>query len=141
MGAAIALRAAAEDSRIKALILESPMVDLDEALAVWFRRRHIPFPRCLARLVTRRAGKLAGVSLTRPRPLDLAPRVSCPVLILHGTNDSLVTGAEARRLAGAFPSPPGFIEVPGAGHGDVVTIGGDPLLEQVLRLLDDVVTR
>ena len=44
MGAAIAVRAAALDSRIRALVLESPMVSLDDAMAVWFRKRRAPFP-------------------------------------------------------------------------------------------------
>jgi alpha-beta hydrolase superfamily lysophospholipase len=140
MGAAIALRAAAEGSAVNALVLESPMVDLDEAMAVWFRNRRFPFPRLLARLVTRRAGRLAGVSLTRPRPGDVAPRVSCPVLIIHGSDDTLVTTGEARRLADAFTNPPRFIEVTGAGHTDVVAVGGDVLLEQVMKFLDETAT-
>ena len=135
MGAAIAVRAAAEDSRIQALVLESPMVDLDLAMAAWFRNRGFPCAHLLAWLVTRRARGLAGVSLTRPRPLEVAPRVHCPVLIVHGSNDTLVTSREARRLAAAFPNPPGFIEVSGAGHADVVTIGGDALLERILQFL------
>ena len=53
MGAAIAVRAAAEDSRIQALVLESPMVDLDLAMAAWFRNRRFPCAHLLARLVTR----------------------------------------------------------------------------------------
>ena len=136
MGAAIAIRAAAEDQRIKALVLESPMVDLDAAMAVWFRKRRFPFPSLLARLVTRRAGRIAGVSLTRPGPLDLAPLVRCPVLIVHGAEDTLVTADEARRLAVAFPSPPGFVEVPSAGHADVVAVGGDVILERIASFLD-----
>jgi pimeloyl-ACP methyl ester carboxylesterase len=135
MGAAVAVRAAAEDPRIKALILESPMVDLDDAVAVWFRKRRFPFPLRLASLVTRRAGRIAGVSLTRPRPLDLAPRVLGPVLIVHGSDDSLVPRPEAIRLAAAFPGPLSFIDVPGAGHTDVVRIGGNELLEQITRFL------
>lgn len=140
MGAAIAVRAAAIDSRVKALILESPMVDLDEAMAVWFRKRRFPMPRFLARLTTRRAGKLAGVSLTQPRPIDLAPQVRCPVLIVHGSDDTLITGLEARRLAAALPALCQFIEIPGAGHADVIAIGGDGLLEQVTRFLREPVT-
>ncbi len=138
MGAAIALRAAAEDPRIKALVLESPMIDLDEAMAVWFRKRRFPFPLLLARLVTRRASKIAGVSLTRPQPLELAPRVRCPVLIVHGSADNLVTSEQARRLAGALPTPPRFIEVPEAGHTDVVAIGGEALLAQMTMFLQQI---
>jgi alpha-beta hydrolase superfamily lysophospholipase len=140
MGAAIAVRAAASDRRVRALILESPMVDLDEAMAVWFRRRRAPMPRLLARLATRRAGKLAGVSLTRPRPIDVAPRVRCPVLIVHGSDDTLIPGSEVKRLTTAFPVPPRFIEVPGAGHADVITVGGDTLLEQITRFLREELT-
>jgi pimeloyl-ACP methyl ester carboxylesterase len=136
MGAAIALRVAAEDARIKALVLESPMIDLNEALAVWFRRRRLPLAGILARFVTRRAARLAGVSLTRPSPLRLAPGVRCPVLILHGRDDTLVRPADVRRLAGALPVAPTILEVPGAGHTDVVDTGGGELLDQVARFLD-----
>jgi len=37
-----------------------------------------------------RAQALAGVSLTRPRPIDLAPLISARTLIVHGTDDALV---------------------------------------------------
>jgi alpha-beta hydrolase superfamily lysophospholipase len=140
MGAAIALRAAAEGSVVEALVLESPMVDLDEAVAVWLRKRRLPFPRPLARLITRRAGRLAGVSLTRPRVLDLAPRVSCPVLIIHGGDDTLVTEPGVRGLAAAFPNEPRLIEVPGAGHGDVVAVGGTEVIEEVIIFLNQAAT-
>ena len=95
MGAAIAMRAAALDTRIVALVLESPMVDLDDSLASTLRRRRIPFPGLMARLVLAR-GKLAGVPLNRPRPIDLALRLTCPTLIIHGTDDTLVTIDDAR---------------------------------------------
>jgi pimeloyl-ACP methyl ester carboxylesterase len=135
MGAAIALRVAAEDARVRALVLESPMVDLEDALARWFHKRRLPFGRLLSKLVTRRASKLAGVSLTRPRPLDVAPRVRCPVLILHGTDDSLVPTPKVRQLCEAFHISPHFIDVPGAGHADVVAIAGEPVLVDVLQFL------
>jgi pimeloyl-ACP methyl ester carboxylesterase len=137
MGAAIALKAAAADHRVKAVVLESPMVDLDHALGVWFRKRRFPAPRLLARLITRRASQLAGVSLTRPRLIELAPRLECPALIIHGSNDMLVPDLEVRRLAEAFPVPPRFIEVSGAGHADVVAVGGDELLAEITRFVSD----
>jgi competence protein ComEC len=137
MGAAIALRAAAQDSRIVALVLESPMVDLDASVAVVLRKKWLPFPEILARLVTRRAAKLAGVSLSRPRPIDFARRVNCPTLIVHGTEDRLVLIAEARRLADAFPTPPRWFDVAGAGHTNVIDKGAEPLFEQIAAFLDE----
>jgi fermentation-respiration switch protein FrsA (DUF1100 family) len=111
------------------------MIDLDAALAVVLRKRRLPFPSLLARLITRRAGQLAGVPLHRPRPCELAPEVSCPILVIHGTDDTLVSPAEAGRLANAFPSPASLIDVPGAGHTDVIEIGGEVLLERIAAFL------
>ena len=70
MGAAVALRAAAEDgqARIAALVLEAPYHDLEAAIGAMIRRFRLPWPRLLARLIARRAEALAGVSLTRPAP-------------------------------------------------------------------------
>jgi len=137
MGAAIAIRAAVLDSRVQALILESPMVSLNDAMGVWFRKRRAPFPWLLSRLVTHRAGKLAGVSLTRPRPIDLAAQVRCPVLIVHGADDTLVAGRDVRRLAAAFRNPASLVEVPGAGHSDAIAIGGQTMLRQLVQFLKD----
>ena len=140
MGAAIALRTAAEDDRPAALVLESPMVDLDASVAAFLRSRRLPFSRLLARLITGRAGKLAGVALNRPRPIDLAPRVASATLVVHGTDDTLVPIDDARRLADALASPPRWFDVPGAGHINVIAVGGDELLDQIAAFLDETTT-
>jgi pimeloyl-ACP methyl ester carboxylesterase len=135
MGAAIALRAAAEDPRIAALVLEAPYLDLEETLAALLRRFRLPLSRPLARLALARAGSLAGVSLTLPRPLDLAPRVTTPTLIVHGSDDRLIPLADARRLADAFPRPALLIDVDGAGHANAIEVGGDALLGRIAAFL------
>ena len=129
MGAAIAARAAVEDSRISAVILEAPYADLRDAVAAWIARMHLP--RAFALPILWRAERLAGVSLHEPRPIDVAPRVDRPVLILHGTDDSVVPPADVRRLAGAFPGAVQVIEIDGAKHGDVFDRGGEELIEQI----------
>jgi alpha-beta hydrolase superfamily lysophospholipase len=139
MGAAIALRAAAEDSRALALVLEAPMVDLVASTAVVLRRRRLPFPSFLARRIVRRASKLAGIPIDRPSPLELAGSVRCPTAIIHGTDDPIVPSQDARRLADAFPSAPHFFEIEGAKHIDVVDLGGEGLLERVALMLQSAV--
>jgi competence protein ComEC len=136
MGAAIALRAAALDRRPIALILESPLVDIDATAAVILRKRRLPFPKLLARLMIRRAGTLVGMPLHSPRPVESAARVECPALIIHGTDDALVPIAQARALADAFPSPPRWFDVPGATHTDVIDLGGDDLLDRIAAFLE-----
>jgi beta-lactamase superfamily II metal-dependent hydrolase/pimeloyl-ACP methyl ester carboxylesterase len=137
MGAVIALRAAAVDDRIASLVLESPLVDLETAIATWLQSRRLPFGRILARLIIHRAGKLAGIALNRPRPIELAPRVVCPTLIVHGTEDTLIPITEARRLAQAFPSSPCWFDVPGAAHHNVIGTGGTGLVERIAGFLDE----
>ena len=78
IGAAIATRAAVVDNRIAALVLESPMVDLDAAVATLLRKRGLRFTGLLARLITQRAGRIAGVPLSRPRPVERCPLRGMP---------------------------------------------------------------
>jgi competence protein ComEC len=141
MGAAIAVRAAARDARIAALVLESPLVDLAASLAVVLRTRRLPFPKLLARLVIRRAKKIVGLPIDQPSPIETASRSGCRSLIVHGVLDPLVAVGEARRLAGAFASPSCWIDVEGAKHNDVVDVGGDELLARIVTFLDDAVNR
>lgn len=134
MGASTALKAAASDPRIAALVLEAPYGDLAPAVAAVLRRLGIPGG--LARLVLLRARILGGVPLDRPRPIDLAPGVHAPALILHGADDPIAPAAGARALAAAFPRTAEVLEVAGAGHADVVAIGGDAVMERVGAFLD-----
>ncbi len=137
MGSAIALRAAASDPRVRALVLEAPYPDLTPTVAAWLRRLRLP--GVFAGGILRRAGRLAGVSLTRPRPIDLAPRVEVPVLVLHGTNDRISPLADARRLAVAFPRPAPVIDIEGARHSDVFDVGGDVLADRIAAFLDEAI--
>ena len=134
MGAAIALRAAA-DPRLSALILEAPYPDLADAVASVLRRLRIPLSRAWAGPMLRRAGWIAGAPLASPRPVDVAPSVRLPVLILHGSDDPLVPLAEARRLADAFPGPAELVEVEGARHQDVFEVGGAELAGRIAEFL------
>ena len=145
MGAATALRAAATDPRIKTLILEAPYTDLRAAVANVISRLRVP--GSLATLILARAHWLAGVSLDRPRPLDLAPQVQIPALVIHGTRDRLVLLSLAQALANLIgrdhPSnpPAEFLAVPEAGHANVFAIGGDPLAEAIADFLDRALPR
>lgn len=139
MGAAIVTRAAADDLRFAALVLEAPYVDLEVTIARVLGRRSIPLARWFARLIARRASKLAGVSLSRPRPIDLAPRISSPTLVIHGSDDTLIPLAAAERLARAFTPPAHFFEIPGAGHNSIIDVGGSELLDRIATFLDNAV--
>ncbi len=141
MGAATALRGANAEDRIRALVLEAPYDDLRTAVAGVLRKLRVPGG--LAGLVLARARRLAGVSLDRPRPIDLAPGIQAPTLVVHGTNDALVPVGRARELARVIGRDQGqaaeFLEVAGAGHANVFSVGGDPLAEAVVAFLNQAI--
>lgn len=135
MGASIALRAAVDDDRVRALVLEAPMVDLRHSVATVMRKRRLPMAPAFSRLVVRRAARIAGARLARPGSLELAPRFDRPAIVVHGSDDDLIPRALGRRLAESFPSPAPFLEIPGARHADVARVGGRAMLEQVMDFL------
>jgi pimeloyl-ACP methyl ester carboxylesterase len=92
-------------------------------------------------LILVRARSLAGIPLDQPRPLDLAPQVSVAVLILHGALDQIAPIADARTLSQAFLQPAEILEIAGAGHANVVGIGGDGLMEKVEGFLNGALPR
>ena len=139
MGAGVALRAAADDPRLRALVLEAPYIDLHRTAATLIRRYRIPGSRPLASMVLRRARRLAGVSLHRPRPIDAAPRVTIPALILRGTADALVSGPETDLLASSLGGPVERVDVEGARHSKIVDVGGPDLIDRVGDFLDRAV--
>lgn len=59
------------------------------------------------------------------------PRVSCPLLFLHGDQDSIVPIRFGRRLHDAAPGPKEWREVLGADHNDLPWVGGRAYLETI----------
>ncbi|WP_028477488.1 alpha/beta hydrolase [Nocardia sp. CNY236] len=51
-------------------------------------------------------------------------RVRAPVLIMHGDQDELLPLPHAHALYAAAPEPKRLVVFPGAGHGEVATVGG-----------------
>jgi alpha-beta hydrolase superfamily lysophospholipase len=142
MGAAIALGAAAGDERVAGLVLEAPYDDLEAAVARRLGRYRVPGLALLAPAVLRRASRIAGAPLGEPVPLALAPRVGCPVLLLHGGCDVIVPARSAERLENAFGAGARveLLEVAGAGHNDVFERCGPAELECIARLFRQAAT-
>jgi fermentation-respiration switch protein FrsA (DUF1100 family) len=50
--------------------------------------------------------------------------VCCPVLVMHGTEDSVIKTAHAKKLFAAANQPKQALWVEGANHNDVAFMGG-----------------
>ncbi len=70
--------------------------------------------------------------------LEKMPRVSCPVLVIHGTADRTIPFWHGQRLYDAAPGPKEKLWVEGAGHNDLIESAPDAywraLREFVARL-------
>jgi fermentation-respiration switch protein FrsA (DUF1100 family) len=117
MGAVAALLAAGEGAPVRALVLDSPYADLariaDEAISEIFRPA-VPL-RPLAFKVT---AWRTGFDPSEVSPIDAIRGVDLPMLILHGTDDRIVSFEHSRDLAEAAAGPVRLVPIPGSGHND-----------------------
>lgn len=103
LGAAVAVQLAGQRTEeLEGLMLLSAWTDLP-ALA----GQH--FPGWMVSLLLRE----------RYDSLAVAPRLSDPVLVIHGSQDRIIPVEHGRRLAEALPAA-SYLEVPGAGHNDLL---------------------
>jgi pimeloyl-ACP methyl ester carboxylesterase len=139
MGAGASIVAAACDPRRRsaAVIAVSSPRFFGPAIAGILRQVQLPvYP-----FVWLIAGHLA-VWLQRPRAYDraaYAAKLTCPLLVLHGSHDDLVPAAAARQIAAAAPRGQ-FVEFPGAGHVDLALADPPRYLDVLRRFLSAEVT-
>src|SRR5262245_2842238 len=104
MGAAAALFLAADDARVKALVLDSPFADLSDLVKRVVASHHIPsFP--LAPVLLGVAGWRAHYDPASVRPIDAIRKIKVPILLFHGTKDTLIPYEEATALRSAALVP------------------------------------
>ncbi|MBI3884580.1 MAG: alpha/beta hydrolase [Opitutae bacterium] len=53
------------------------------------------------------------------------PRLTCPILVMHGREDEVVSFAHGEALAAAAPGPKSHLWVDGAHHNDLVDFAGE----------------
>ena len=108
LGAAVAVRLATQH-RPSGLILESTFASVKD-----MAKR--TFPRLPLYLLVR--SKFDSLSRIR--------EISCPLLILHGSEDDIVPISQGRKLYEAATEPKSFYSIPGAGHNDTYLVGQEP---------------
>jgi len=115
LGAAVALQAAAEDSRISAVIAAEPFSDLQTVV-----RERAPFFFTAGAVgeALRLAEKRGKFLVAAVSPLAAAGRITVPVLLIHGAADTDTPPAHSERLYHHLAGPKQLILVPGAGHNE-----------------------
>lgn len=72
--------------------------------------------------------------------INKLPKIKKPILFIHGGADNLVPPNMSKELFLAAHEPKELYIVPGAGHNDVLTLGGDHYLETVYQFIQAAYT-
>jgi fermentation-respiration switch protein FrsA (DUF1100 family) len=107
LGGAVAIELASHHPEAAGLIVEATFTSMRDLAPPGYRA----FP--LSLLLNQRFDNLAKIGALR-----------VPVLIIHGTADTLVPHAMSDRLFQAAPQPKRLLSIPGAGHDDIPIVGG-----------------
>ena len=120
MGAVAVIRAAAvHNPQVQGIVLHSVFDTLENAARQQFQREGIPtFPAVPVMLFW--GSRQLGIAAWEHNPIDYAKDVTCPVLLLHGTQDLEATISGARGVRDAVPGEAKLLAFPGLGHAGSV---------------------
>lgn len=68
------------------------------------------------------------------KSIEFAPKITSPVLIMHGTKDKIVPYSEGKKLFEAVKSKKKFVTVDGAGH---LYFGDEFIAEEIGKFLEE----
>ncbi|MGD0590835.1 MAG: alpha/beta hydrolase [Bacteroidota bacterium] len=124
MGGAVAIQAAAIDSRISAVVSECSYTSL-RIVFVDYQKRIIKLPwHFLRNIALVQSQKIANFKARLVSPLEDIKRVHVPILIVHGKNDSFIKSEYSKLLYDAANKPKRLLLIDNAGHNDVWEVGG-----------------
>ncbi len=120
LGAAVVAELATEHPPA-GLVLRSPFADLASVGQI-----HYPF--------------LPARALLKDRfPVaEYVARVTVPITVVYGTEDSIVPAEESRRSVAAARGPIRLVAVEGADHNDAALLNGDALIQAVMELANKI---
>jgi len=128
IGASMMLCAAALDQRLRALVVEGIVLDIDEEVTREYGSWG-PISYAAARWGKRAGGWDPGAA----KPLDSVAKLQGrPLLIINGGADPIVPPSDARRFFDAAPRPKDLWVIPGARHGGYADAAPDQYGPRIL---------
>lgn len=117
VGAAAVLLVASRRPGLAAAVSVSAFAHPEWVMRRWLAQRRVPYWP-LGWLVNRYVESVIGARFDRIAPLATLPRARCPVLLIHGVQDSTVPLADARQLLQHKGSAPAsLLELEGTHEG------------------------
>jgi pimeloyl-ACP methyl ester carboxylesterase len=119
LGAAVALQEAVDDPRVATIVAAEVFADIGSVA----RDRAFYLPEWVIRRAFREAEHRAGFSADAVSAVAAAPRLSVPVLVIHGAEDTDTRPEHSQRVFEALTGTKRLILVSGAGHGQALSDG------------------
>ncbi len=120
LGAAVAIRLAVEH-RPRALILRSPFTSLVDIGR--FHYRFLP---------------VSWLLRDRFPSLDWIRRLDCPLLVVAGSDDTIIPRAQSERLFAAARGPKTLVTIDSADHNDEELVAGAKVVAAVTQFLESL---
>ncbi|MEO0406995.1 MAG: alpha/beta hydrolase, partial [Cyanobacteria bacterium P01_A01_bin.135] len=124
IGGAIAVELARQHPEAAGLVLESTFTSMAEM--VTYSRFNVLFP--VQQILTERFDSLAKI-----------PDLQMPVLLFHGTADTVVSAHMSQILYDAAPEPKSLVWIEGADHNNLTELGSDRYKAAVREFVGEVV--
>jgi alpha-beta hydrolase superfamily lysophospholipase len=113
LGAAIALQAAASNSRVRGVVAVASFADLETRVREAAGRLDVA--PSFDWLATNAGFRVQDIS-----PREAATRIRVPVLLVHGTRDTVTSFHHSQDIFNALGDKKRFLKIDGAGHNDVL---------------------
>lgn len=127
VGAAACLLTASRRHDLAAVVAIASFAHPEQVMRRWLAALHIPY-RPIGWLINRYVEHVIGARFEAIAPVRIIGRIGCPVLLLHGRQDSTVPPADARTLLAAGSGRVTLVECDGTHeHFDDL-----PRLEQAI---------
>lgn len=130
LGAAVALQAAAEDTRIKAVVAAEVFSDLR---TIAMERAPFFFTSATIEEAIRLAEQRGEFQVDAVSPQQAAAKLNIPVLLIHGAADVDTRPDHSRRVFDALSGQKRLIIVPAARHNESL---GDDVWTEIERWID-----
>lgn len=134
LGGATIIRAAARIPELRAVVAESSYKSIpsnaDHIISLYTGRQAFPLAQWFVDVVT-------GVPVSQVNSLEDLPKIAPrPVLLVHGEQDEVIFPDNSRELYEVAGEPKALFMVPGAGHGDIITVDAAGYEAHVVAFLD-----
>ncbi|OYO22080.1 lysophospholipase [Enemella dayhoffiae] len=116
MGAAVSIMVAARDERVRRVVADSSFADMHGVISAAARSLRLP-PVPLVMLADHATRLRYGYRFGEVQPVEVVDRIAPrPLLMFHGTEDTIIPIEHAHRLTAAAGQPSELRVVEGVGH-------------------------